>query len=195
MGFKAPLMSMPVSRKAFETVYVDLVGEIFPPSNQGHRWILRATDAASHHPIAIPMKKIDSITIAEALLAQFDVFGHPKQIICDNAANLTSDVLKEIYRAYGIEIRQIPVYRPQANSKQEKSHAHIKSILRKLCSEQPREWHRFLSPLLFCIRTTENANKFTPFELLFGRRPRTHLDVLRDLWTNQNDDVETKTTY
>jgi hypothetical protein len=194
-GFKAPMFSMPVIRNPFETVYVDLVGEIHPASEENHRWILCATDACTHFPIAVAMKKIDSISIAETLLSQFSIFGHPRQIICDNAANLTSDILKEIYRIYGIEIQQIPVYRPQANSVQERSHAHIKSILRKLCNEQPKQWHRYIDPLLFAIRTTENANKFTPFELLFGRMPHTHMDVLRELWTGQSTDLETKTTY
>ena len=194
-GFKAPMLSMPVVREPFETVYVDLVGEIHPASAENHKWILCATDACTHFPIAIPLKKIDSVTIAEAMLSQFSIFGHPRQIICDNAANLTSDILKEIYHVYGIEVKQIPVYRPQANSVQERSHAHIKSILRKLCTEQPRQWHRYIDPLMFAIRTTENANKFTPFELLYGRLPRTHMDVLRDLWTGQNENSETKTTY
>jgi hypothetical protein len=194
-GFKAPMFSMPIIRNPFETVYVDLVGEIHPALEENHRWILCATDACTRFPIAVAMKKIDSVSIAETLLSQFSIFGHPRQIICDNAVNLTSDIMKEIYRIYGIEIQQIPLYRPQANSVQERSHAHIKFILRKLCNEQPKQWHRYIDPLLFAIRTTENATKFTPFELLYGRMPHTHMDVLHELWIGQSTDLETKTTY
>jgi hypothetical protein len=64
-----------------------------------------------------------------------------------------------------------------------------------LRNEHPKQWHRYTVLLLFAIRTTENANKYTPFELFFGRMPHTHLDVLHDLWTGQSDDLETKTTY
>ena len=192
---KAPLMSMPQISEPFHTVYVDLVGEIHPASADGHRYILCATDACTHFPFAIPLKKTDSVTIAEAMLSQFNIFGHPRHIICDNAANLTSDIIKEIYHVYGMNIKQIPVYRPQANSVQERSHSEIKRILRKLCVEQPRQWHRYIDPLMFAIRTTENSNGFTPFELLFGRKPYTHLNVLRDLWTGHDSDPEVKTTY
>jgi len=122
----------------------------------------------------VPLKKTDSVTIAEALLSQFNIFGHRKRIINDNAANLTSEILKEIYRVYGMEIRNIPVYRPESNSIQERCHAVIKGILKKLCVEQPRQWHRYIDPLLFAIRATENSNGFTPFELLHGRLPHTH---------------------
>ena len=127
------MMKMPQVTEPFHTVYVDLVGEIHPPSAEGHKYILCAKDACTHFPFAVPLKKTDSVTIAEALLSQFNIFGHPHRIINDNAANLTSDLLKEIYRVYGMEIKTIPVYRPESNSIQECSHAVIKGILKKLC--------------------------------------------------------------
>jgi len=97
-------------------VYADLVGEIHPASADGHRYIFCATDACTHFPFALPLKKTDSVTIAEAMMSQFNIFGHPGNIICDNAANLTSDILKEIYHVYGIHIRHIPVYRSSSLS-------------------------------------------------------------------------------
>jgi len=75
---------------------------------------------------------------------------------------------------------------------QERSHQVIKGILRKLCIEQPKQWHRYIDPLLFAIRTTENSNGYTPFALLFGRLPRTHVAVLQDLWTGQDQNPEVK---
>jgi Integrase zinc binding domain/Integrase core domain len=192
---KAPMMSMPQISEPFNTVYVDLVGEIHPASAEGHGYILCATDACTHFPMAIPLKKTDSVTIAEAMLSQFNLLGHPKNLICDNASNLTSEILREIYHVYGIKIKTIPVYRPESNSIQERSHGEIKKILRKLCVEQPKQWHRYIDPLMFSIRKTENTNGFTPFELLFGRLPHTHLNVLRELWTGRDSDPDVKTTY
>jgi hypothetical protein len=195
VGGKAPIFSMPVVSEPFHTVYIDLIGEIHPASSEGHKHILCGTDACTHFPFAIPLKRIDSVTIAEALLSQFNIFGHPNKVISDNGANLTSDVMKEIYKVYGIKSQQIPVFCPTNNSIQERSHQVIKGILRKLCSEQPKQWHRYIDPLLFAIRTTENSNGYTPFELLFGRLPRTHVAVLRDLWTGHDQDPEVKTMY
>ena len=195
VGGKAPIFSMPVVSEPFHTVYIDIVGEIHPASSEGHKYILCGTDACTHFPFAIPLKRVDSVTIAEALLSQFNIFGHPNKIISDNGSNLTSDIMKEIYKVYGIRSQQIPVFCPTNNSIQERSHQVIKGILRKLCSEQPRQWHRYVDPLLFAIRTTENSNGYTPFELLFGRLPHTHVAVLRDLWTGQEQDPEVKTTY
>jgi hypothetical protein len=103
---KAPLMSMPQITEPFHTVYVDLVGEIHPTSADGHRYILCATDACTHIPFAIRLKKTDSVTIAEAMMAHFNIFGYPRSTVCDNAANLTSDISEEIYHVYEIHIRR-----------------------------------------------------------------------------------------
>ena len=69
VGGKAPIFSMPVVREPFHTVYIDLIGEIHPASSDGHKHILCGTDACTHFPFAIPLKRIDSVTIAEALLS------------------------------------------------------------------------------------------------------------------------------
>jgi len=100
-------MSMPQHTKPFYTVYVDVVGKIHPASADGHR--LCATDACTHFTFAIPLKKTYSVTIAEAMMSYFNIISYPRNIICDNAANLTSDILKAIHPVYGIHIRHMPV--------------------------------------------------------------------------------------
>jgi hypothetical protein len=195
VGRKAPMFSMPIVKDAFDTVYIDIVGEIKPCSVDGHRYILTIMCAATRFPIAVALKKVDSVTIAEALMEQFNLFGHPRLVISDNGANLTSDLIKEANRLYGIKMHKIPVYRPQANSILERSHAVLHSILRKLTVEQPKMWHRYLSPLLFAMRSTPNVSGFSSFELMFGRDCRTHLSLLKDLWTNGTSEPETKTVY
>ena len=39
VGGIAPLQSMPIASNAFDVVYIDIVGEIVPMSDEGHRWI------------------------------------------------------------------------------------------------------------------------------------------------------------
>jgi len=194
VGGRAPIQSMKIAASAFDEVHIDIVGEINPPSAENHRWLLTMIDSATRFPIAIPMK-IDSVSVAEALLAQFAIFGHPRIIVCDNAANLTSDVMKQMYCLYGIKMRNSPVYHPNANSVIERSHATIKGVLRKLVNEQPRQWHRYIAPLLFAMRTTPNYSGFSSFELMFGQSSRTHLSLLKELWVGETQQAEDKTVY
>jgi hypothetical protein len=194
VGGKAPIRSLPIISEPFHTVYIDLVGPIHPLSGEGHSYLLTMLDSATHYMIAVPMKKIDSISIAESLMKQFDQFGYPRYIYSDNGANLSSDIMKEIYKTFGINMKTIPVYWPRANLV-ERQHVIMKSIMRKLIVDQPKQWHRFVDPLLFAMRTTSNSSGFSPFELLFGRQGRTHLSFLKELWSGKNTEPEVKTTY
>ena len=194
VGGKAPLQSLPIISEPFHTVYIDLVGKIEPSSAEGHTHILTLMDSATHFLIAVPLKKTDSVTIAEALMKQFDLVGYPQRIYNDNGSNLSSDIMREIYRTFGIQMKTIPVYWPRANLV-ERQHGIMKSIMRKLIVDQPRQWHRYLDALMFAIRTTPNASGYSPFELLFGRQGRTHLTFLKELWTGRNNNPETKDTY
>ncbi len=173
-GGKAPLYALPAISEPFYLIYIDLVGPINPPSAENHSYILTILDSATHFVMAQPLKRIDSISVAEALMKQFDLMGYPRYICNDNGSNLSSDIMKEIYRTLGITMRTIPVYWARANLV-ERQHASILNILRKLTVEQPRFWHRFLDPLMFAIRNTPNVSGFSPHELLFGRQGRTHL--------------------
>jgi len=43
-------------------------------------------------------------------------------------------------------------------------------MLKKVAAERPKDWHRYLSPLMFTVRDTpQDSTGFTPFELLYGR--------------------------
>ena len=44
--------------KPFKRVGIDLVGPTSPPSEEGHRYLLRLVDFSTRHPEAVPLKKI-----------------------------------------------------------------------------------------------------------------------------------------
>ena len=171
------------------------MGEISPNFAEGHKYILTMLDSATRFFIAIPLKKTDSVTIAEALMGQFCIYGIPNVIHMDHGSNLSSELMKQLYHLYGVKITHSSIYHPQGNSVIERNHATMKNILKKMIGEQPRQWHRFIAPLLFAMRSTPNVSGYSPFELMFGRGCRTHLSILKELWTGEKHDTETKTVY
>ena len=69
-------------------------------------------------------------------------------------------------------------------------------MLRRLCNEQPHQWHRFVNPLLFaCREAPQEATGFSPFELLYGRTVRGPVQILKELWTGETGGTEVKTSY
>ena len=72
----------------------------------------------------------------------------------------------------------------------------MKLMLKRLCSEQLRQWHRFINPLLFAYREVpQESTGFSPFELLYGRAVRGPMTILKELWTKEVEEPEIKNSY
>ncbi|GFO27802.1 Zinc finger protein [Plakobranchus ocellatus] len=83
-----------------------------------------------------------------------------------------------------------------SNGLMERFKATLKTCLRRLCSEQPRQWHRYFNPLLFAYREVpQESTHITPFELLYGRTVRGPMHILRELWTKEIEEPDVKSSY
>ncbi|XP_045132230.1 uncharacterized protein LOC123516691 [Portunus trituberculatus] len=59
---------------------------------------------------------------------------------------------------------------PSGNGRVGRMHSTLKACLRKLCSEKPREWLRYLPATLFALREMpSDRTGFSSFELLYGK--------------------------
>ncbi|XP_063615688.1 uncharacterized protein LOC134788803 [Penaeus indicus] len=192
---KVPLVSMPVINEPFSRVAIDLVGPL-SPSERGHRYILTLIDCATRFPEAVPLRSIDTVTVAENLIDIFSRVGIPKEILSDRGTQFKSDLMNEINRLLCVKALYTSPYHACCNGTVERFHAVLKSMLRKLCMEQPKDWDRYIPSVLFAYREIPNDTlKFSPFELLYGRRVRGPLTILYELWTNDNLDSNVKNTY
>ena len=178
-----PLKQLPIITEPFSRVAVDIVGPLSPPTSEGHRYILTLIDFATGFPEAVPLRDVTSISTAEALLSIFARTGIPREILSDRGTQFTSQMMAELHRLLGTKPLFTTPYHPSANGRIERFHSTLKSSLRKLCSDKPREWHRYLPAILFAMREMpSDRTGFSAFELLYGRAVRGPVSVLRDLW-------------
>lgn len=192
---KIPLEKMPLIDTPFERIAVDLVGPISPVTEKGNRYILTVVDYSTRYPEAIPLKSIETERVAEALVYIFSMMGIPKEILSDMGTQFTSNVMKEVGRLLSFKQLVTTPYHPACNGLVEKFNGTLKSMLRKMCSERPKDWDRYLPALLFAYREVpQESTKFSPFELMFGRTVRGPMMVLKELWTKEVQ-PEVKTSY
>ena len=72
----------------------------------------------------------------------------------------------------------------------------LKTILKRLCSEQLKQWPRYLNALLFAYREVpQESTGFAPFELLHGRTVRGHMRILRSLWAEDVRENDVRNSY
>ena len=134
-------------------------------------------------------------TVAEALLDMYSRLGIP-EVLSNLGTQFVSKSMKEVSRLLYIKRLTTTPYHPICNGLVERFNGTLKKMLRRLCNEQPRQWHRFVNPLFFAYREApQEATKFLPFELLYGRTVRGPVQILKELWTGETDGIEVKTSY
>ena len=78
----------------------------------------------------------------------------------------------------GISRSVTSAYHPQTNGLDERTNQTLKHRLIKLSNDNQNNWPELLDPVSFSIRTQKHGStKFTPFELMFGRKPITPMEV------------------
>ena len=193
---KFPLGKMPLIDTPFSRVAIDLIGPIHPPSDEGHRFVLTVVDYATRYPEAVARKRIDTESVAEALIEIYSRVGIPREVLSDQGKHFTSDLMKEVSRLLSVRQLTTTPYHPSCNGLVERFNGTLKSMLRKCCEEQPRQWNRLIPALLFAYRdSVQDSTGCTPFQLLYGHQVRGPLTILRELWTRDFEDEEVKTTY
>ena len=100
---KVPLGSMPLIDTPFKRVAVDIVRPIAPPSEAGHRYILTLVDYATRYPEAVPLKKITTEAVAEALLDIYSRVGIPEEVLTDQGTQFMSECMQEVSRLLSIK--------------------------------------------------------------------------------------------
>lgn len=193
---RVPLEQMPIIDVPFRRIAVDLVGPIHPMTKRKNRYILTLVDVATRYPEAVPLPSIDTVRVAEALLEVYSRMGFPHEVLSDLGTQFTSELMREVNRLVSVKQLTTTPYHPICNGLVERWNATLKQILKRLCSEEPAEWDRYLPAVLFAYRSaTQESLGFSPFELLFGRTVRGPMEILRTLWTKQCDSPEVKSCY
>ena len=86
-------------------------------------------------------------------------------------------------------------YHPICNGLVERWNGTLKSMLKRLCQDQPKQWHRLINPVLFAYREVpRESTGFSPF-LLYGCSVRGPGTTLKDLWTKEVNIPEVRTSY
>ena len=163
---KVPLGSMPLIDTPFKRVAVDIVGPIAPLSEAGHRYILTLVDYATRYPEAVPLKKLNTEAEAEALLDIYSRVGIPEEVLTDQGTQFMSECMQEVSSLLSIKGLTSTPYHPICNGLVEKCNGTLKSMLKRLCQDQPKQWHKMINPVLFAYRDVpqELGSCYTDFQ-------------------------------
>ena len=183
-----PQQIVPVITQPWKKLAIDIVGPL-TTTQAGHRYLLTAIDLATRYPVATPLRRVDATTTANALVEIFSTFGVPVEIQHDNGGNFTSQLLQEVLTTLGIHSISTSPYHPQSNGAVERMHGTLKKALKK-AGAKASSWDKWMPHVLFALRISPHtATGYSPFQLLFGRKPITPLSSFRNALETPSDDL------
>ena len=189
------MISMPLIDLPFQRIAMDVVGPL-PRNRSGNKYILTICDYVTRYPETIALPSTEASRIAKELVSLFSRVGIPEEILTDQGSNFMSVLLQEIYQLLGISRIQTSPYHPQTNGLVERFNGTLKLTMKKFTSKNKKDWDEYLPYLLFAYREApQESTGFSPFELLYGRWVRGPLDVLREVWTEEEPEKTTEITH
>lgn len=167
---KLPMVITDTPTKPMEKCSLDIVGPL-PKTANGHLYLLTFQDLFTKFSIAIPLRAIDSETIARKFVKYIILkYGLMETILTDQGSNFLSLLFKNICKIFKIKKIQTSAYHPESNGCIERFHRTLKEYLRHFINNNQDNWNELVSFGCFSYNTTiHESTGFTPHFLHFGR--------------------------
>ena len=109
----------------------------------------------------------------------FGLFGAPAYLVSDQEKAFTGHVIMHLCELYGVQKLRTSPYHAQTNGQVECMNQTIICMIGKLEEDRKACWSEHLPELLLAYNTTRSTvTGYSPYYLLFGRRPRIPVDYL-----------------
>jgi len=174
---RAPMVNIKTT-EPFEIVCMDYL--TLETSKGGFQHILVITDHFTKYALAIPTKNQSAKTTASALFNELIVhYGFPSRLHSDQGANFQSELIAELCQLSGMAKSRTSPYRPSGNGACERFNRTLLGMLGTLEHGNKLDWKSHVGSLVHAYNSTRHETTgYTPYELMFGRKPRLALDVM-----------------
>ncbi|CAL9706791.1 unnamed protein product [Knipowitschia caucasica] len=148
------------------------------------------TDHFTKFALALPTPNQKSKTVARCLWDQFIVhYGIPERLHTDQGPDFEAKLIKDLCEISGIKKIRTTLYHPRGYPT-ERFNRTLLSMLGTLESKQKSHWKDYVMPLVHAYNCTRSdVTGFTPYELMFGRKPRLAVDLAFGLPLNKDQKV------
>jgi RNase H-like domain found in reverse transcriptase/Integrase zinc binding domain len=168
----APLNPLPVTRKPWEKISVDLIGPL--PESLTYDAIMVIVDYGTKMKILIPTHmELTAMGTAELFKQHaFKRFGIPEGVVSDRGPQFVSKFMIELYKVLGIKGSPSTAYHPQTDGQTERANQEIETYLRFYVNNQQDDWAKWLDQAEFVLNNRFHEGiQNTPFFLMHGYHP------------------------
>ena len=142
--------------------------------------VLVLQDHFSKYVVVYVVKDQTAHTAAETQrIAYFRLFGAPAYLVSDQGKAFTGHIITHLCDLYGVQKLRTSPYHAQTNGQVERMNQTIIRMIGKLEEDRKACWSEHLPELVMAYNVTCSAvTGYSPYYLLFSRRPRIPVDYL-----------------
>ena len=163
-----------VSSRPFRAIAIDL----YKPGTEtveGYRYVLTVVDLCTKWCVFLPLRtKFPAEVVSTLIRHWIHTHGIPEYILSDRGKEFMGVVTTVCHILRVKQIRTTP-YHPRSNGLCESQHKMLTSELKiRVSRRSAPTWPSLLTEISFCNNITPMASSgnLSPFQLVFGRRPR-----------------------
>ena len=160
-------------------------------SCRGHRYIMCVIGEVTNYMITAPIKHSRSKEVGEALINDvISKYCVPDYMIMDLDSAFMSSLMNYLSKRLGIKIKTVAPYNHQS-LQAEHSIKSLSNILTKHLTGLGDMWPDYLPVATLAHNTYNSLNlsNYSPYKLVFGRKPKLLLDLETD------PDIKVSSTY
>ena len=165
--------------------------KVMQKSHKGQKFILCIIDEVTNYLITVPIYHSRSDKIGDALIENIvSKYCITEYIIMDRDNAFMSILMNYLFKKLNIKITTVASYNHES-LQAEHGIKSLSTILAKHLTEQGQMWQKFLplATLAYNMLNSSNVGNYSPYELVFGRKPKALLDLETD------PDVKVSGTY
>lgn len=170
---EVPLFSWSVPSEPWSRVHLDFAGPF-----EGFMWLI-AVDAYTKWLDVIRMKSTTAAATCNKLRELFARYGVPRVLVSDNGPQWTSEEFQQFCASNLIQSVLSTPYHPKTNGLAERAVRTFKERMTAAKTSTADLGTRLQKFLLSYRNAPHNSTGRPPAELMFGRRLRTRLDLLK----------------
>ena len=156
--------------------------KVMPKSYKGHKFILCIIDEVTNYLITVPIYHSKSEEIGDALIEHIiSKLCIPDYIIMDQNSAFMSMLKNYLFKRLNIKIKTVAPYNHQSLPAEHRMKP-LLTILTKHLTEQGQMWPKFLplATLAYNTFNCPNIGNYSPYKLVFGRKPKILLGLETD---------------
>lgn len=139
---RVPITPLSRPELPFQTIFIDCIGPLDPPSARGHRYALCIVDLCMRWAEVVCLRSLTAQATCDALVGVLARFGTPQLICSDQGTNFVAKLTRLLTERLGVEMRFSTPDHPQSNGLVERWNGTFKAMLRHVIQDHGGQWDK-----------------------------------------------------